>query len=102
MEWYQYIALFFSGAFLSNSVPHFVHGVSGDKFPSPFAKPPGKGLSPPYVNVLWAAFNILVGYILLRAGKLQTDNCAAMITLFTGFVAMALMASKSFIQKHKE
>jgi hypothetical protein len=43
MEWYQYLAAFFAGAFLANTVPHFVKGISGDKFPTAFAKPPGKG-----------------------------------------------------------
>ncbi|HEY0245471.1 MAG TPA: hypothetical protein VGC01_07920 [Mucilaginibacter sp.] len=45
MEWYQYLAVFFSGAFLANAVPHFIYGIPGDKFPTLFAKPPGQGLS---------------------------------------------------------
>ncbi len=44
MAWYVYVAYFFGGAFLGNFVPHFVNGVSGRKFPSPFGKPPGKGV----------------------------------------------------------
>ena len=54
MEWYYYFSGFLSGAVLTNSVPHFVKGVSGDKFPTPFSKPHGKGLSSPLVNVVWA------------------------------------------------
>ena len=54
MNWLHYIACFFAGMFLTNVVPHFVHGISGDRFPTPFAHPPGKGLSSPLVNVLWA------------------------------------------------
>ena len=53
MRWYFYVAYFFGGAFLVNAVPHFVNGVSGRSFPTPFASPPGKGLSSPMVNVLW-------------------------------------------------
>ena len=45
MKWYHYVAAFFAGAFLANVVPHFIHGVSGDAFPTPFADPAGKGLS---------------------------------------------------------
>jgi hypothetical protein len=45
------VACFFAGAFLANFVPHFVHGISGDRFPTPFANPPGKGLSSPTLNV---------------------------------------------------
>lgn len=28
MEWYQYLTVFFAGAFFTNAVPHFVHGIS--------------------------------------------------------------------------
>jgi hypothetical protein len=42
MYWLHLIAYFFGGAFLSNAVPHFVSGVTGRPFQSPFAKPPGK------------------------------------------------------------
>ena len=69
VNWYDYIACFFAGMFLANVVPHFVHGISGDRFPTPFAHPPGKGLSSPTVNVVWALFNLVVGYILFRVGK---------------------------------
>ncbi len=53
MRWYHYVAYFFGGAFLANAVPHFVNGVSGNPFQSPFASPPGEGLSSSTVNVLW-------------------------------------------------
>ena len=102
MEWYQYLAVFFSGAFLANSIPHFVHGISGDKFPTPFAKPPGKGLSPAYINVLWAALNIIIGYVLWHAGKIKPGNHPGMAVFFAGAILMALMLSKGFTEKHKE
>jgi hypothetical protein len=40
MPWHDVVANFFGGASLANFVPHFVAGVSGRPFPSPFAKPP--------------------------------------------------------------
>lgn len=52
MNWYNYVACFLAGVFLTNMVPHFINGVSGGKFPTPFANPPAKGLSSPTVNVL--------------------------------------------------
>jgi hypothetical protein len=71
MYWYHYLAYFFGGAFLSNSLPHLINGVSGRSFQSPFAKPPGKGLSSSTVNVLWGFFNLAVAYLLvLRVGQL--------------------------------
>jgi len=58
MNWYNYVACFFAGAFLANVVPHFFHGISGDRFPTPFARPPGRGLSSPTDNVVWAWINL--------------------------------------------
>lgn len=65
MLWYEAAANFFGGVFLANFVPHFVTGVSGLPFFSPFATPPFRGLSSPSVNVLWALFNLFVAYVLL-------------------------------------
>jgi uncharacterized membrane protein len=103
MEWYQYLASFFAGALLANAVPHFVKGISGDKFPTPFAKPPGKGLSLTYVNVLWAGLNIIIGYILLHLSGLRTAGSrTGIIIFFAGAMIMALMLSVRFTEKDKE
>lgn len=60
-----YIAHFFAGFFLVNGVPHFVQGISGNSFQSPFARPPGVGESSAVVNVLWGFTNFVIGYVLL-------------------------------------
>ena len=60
MLWYDYLAHFFAGAFLANGVPHFVQGICGNKFQTPFASPPGVGKSSAIVNVLWGLFNFAV------------------------------------------
>jgi hypothetical protein len=65
MHWYFFFSYFFGGAFLVNEVPHFVQGVSGRSFPTPFASPTGKGLSSPTVNVLWGTANAVAGYFLV-------------------------------------
>ena len=65
MSWYVYLAHFVAGLFLANGVPHFVNGISGNRFQSPFASPPGKGESSPLVNVLWGIANFVIVYILL-------------------------------------
>ena len=102
MEWYNYIAVFFAGAFLSNAIPHFVKGICGDKFPTPFSKPPGKGLSSPMVNVLWAFLNIVIGIVLANAGNLHRHNHPAHLVFFIGFIAMSLFSSNGFSKKDKE
>ena len=61
-RWYHDVAYFFGGAFLANTIPHLVNGISGSPFQSPFASPPGVGLSSSTVNVLWGMFNLSVAY----------------------------------------
>ena len=63
------VTLFFAGLFVANGIPHFVHGISGKKFPSPFAKPPGKGLSSSIVNVIWGLTNFLIAVLYSRLKK---------------------------------
>ena len=98
----HYVACFFAGAFLANVVPHFVHGISGDRFPTPFARPPGKGLSSPTVNVVWALANLAVGYLLFRAGKVFDGSGAAPLVFFAGIAAISVPMSIRFAKKDKE
>ena len=65
MRWYVFVAHSFGGAFFVNALPHFINGLSGRPFPTPFASPPGQGESPALVNVLWAALNLIIAYLLI-------------------------------------
>ena len=65
MPWYFYVLEFVSGLFLANGVPHFVQGISGNRFQSPFGSPPGVGESSPLSNALWGFGNLAVGFVLL-------------------------------------
>ncbi len=96
MKWYHYLACLFAGLFLANAVPHFVHGISGESFPSPFANPPGKGLSSPLVNVLWGLGNALVGFVLSRTGRISATNRWGLLAFFAGIVCMSVMLSLAF------
>ena len=99
MKWHHYIASFFAGAFLANFVPHFVQGISGNSFPSPFSYPPGQGLSSPTLNVVWALINLIIGYFLLRAGKVSQENRWNMLAFFIGVVGMSILLSIQFASK---
>ena len=101
MVWYNYIACFFAGVFLTNTVPHFVNGVSGNKFPTPFANPPGKGLSSPFINVLWALLNLIIGSILSWFGKITVINIWNIILFFSGITAMSIRLSFALSKKSK-
>src|SRR5579864_4604621 len=91
------VAHFFGGVFLVNAVPHFVSGVLGRPFPSPFASPPGKGLSSPTVNVLWGAFNFAIAYLLiLRVGSFDVRNTLDILLVGTGGLLMGINLSNWF------
>jgi hypothetical protein len=99
MNWHNYVACFFAGLFLANFVPHFVHGISGDRFPTPFAKPPGRGLSSPTVNVIWSLLNLAAGYSLFCAGKIVAGDKFALIIFFCGIAAIGILSSIQFAKK---
>jgi hypothetical protein len=97
MPWYVYVAYFFGGAFLVNAIPHFTNGVSGRRFPSPFASPPGRGESSPMINVLWGTFNLVIGYLLVyRVGSFGLRETSDVLVLGAGGLLMALMLSRTF------
>jgi hypothetical protein len=96
MRWYHYVALFFAGAFVANTVPHFVRGISGRAFPTPFASPPGQGESSPVVNVLWGSFNLIVGYVLCRAGGFNVHRTRHAVIVGLGVILMAVMLANAF------
>ncbi|HEY1742969.1 MAG TPA: hypothetical protein VGG18_07365 [Granulicella sp.] len=102
MNWHSYIACFFAGMFLTNVVPHFVHGISGNKFPTPFANPPGRGLSSATVNVVWSLVNLVAGFLLFRLGKISSGDNLALVVFFAGIAVISIMASVSFTKKHAE
>lgn len=96
MRWYHYLAAVGAGFFLGNAVPHFVAGSMGEMFPSPFADPPGVGLSSPLTNVLWGLVNTVFGYVLWRVGKVSPSSHASMIAAFLGLAVVATMTSILF------
>ena len=64
----SYLWMILAGAFLVNCVPHLSAGLRGEAFPTPFAKPPARGLSSPRTNMLWGSGNLVVGIVLARTG----------------------------------
>jgi hypothetical protein len=99
MHWYNFLAAFFSGLFLANTIPHYVKGVCGDRFPTPFSTPSGKGLSSPIVNTLWALLNMVFGFILFRRANVASGNLPLLV-FFLGVAAISIQASLHFAHKH--
>ncbi len=101
MQLVNYISYFFGGALITNAIPHFVRGVMGQPFQSPFAKPPGKGLSTSTVNVLWGFFNFVVGYVLVcRVGNFDLRSTNHVAALGLGALLMSVLMARMFGRFH--
>ncbi len=101
MTWLHLVSYFFAGTFLANAIPHFVSGIMGRPFQSPFAKPPGKGLSSSTVNVLWGFFNAVVGYLLVvGVGNFDLRSIRDVLALAVGALLLSLLTARHFGQFH--
>jgi hypothetical protein len=101
MNWPHLVSCFFGGIFLANAVPHCVSGMMGRPFQSPFAKPPGQGLSSSTVNVLWGFFNAAIGYmLLLRVGLFDVRSTSNVLVLAVGALLIGLFSARHFGQFH--
>ncbi len=101
MSWFHDLSYLFGGAFLANAVPHFVSGMMGRAFQSPFARPPGQGLSSSTVNVLWGFANLVIAYLLIACvGRFDLHAPDQVIALGGGVLLSALMAARIFGRFH--
>jgi hypothetical protein len=101
MHWYTLVALFFGGAFLANAVPHIVNGISGRAFQTPFAKPPGRGVSPSSINGVWGFINLFIAWLLLvRVGGFDIQNWVHVSMSFLGALIISLQAARHFGRFH--
>ncbi|MDR3750104.1 MAG: hypothetical protein P4K94_01325 [Terracidiphilus sp.] len=101
MNWLWLVSYFFGGAFATNAVPHFVSGMMGRSFQSPFAKPPGKGLSTATVNVVWGFFNAVAGYLLVvRVGAFDPRATTHVLAFGLGALLISVFSAHHFGQFH--
>ncbi len=95
------LAYVLGGAVLANAIPHFVSGMVGQPFQSPFAKPPGQGLSSSTVYVLWGVLNIVVGYVLVcRVGEFGFRETGDAVALGSDGLLTALLLARHFGRFH--
>ena len=101
MPWH-YVADFFGGLFLANGGVHLLAGGRRRRFPTPFANPPFRGLSSPFVNILWGLFNFFMSYALLKAvGEFPLQHDADALVAGIGFVLAALFIARSIVKRRK-
>jgi hypothetical protein len=95
MLWHDYLFHFAGGLVFANGLPHFLHGISGEKFQSPFANPPGKGLSSPLLNVVWGFANFVIGYALVMLHAQSPRD-----TLDIAAIGLGVLAAGLFLGAH--
>ena len=101
MSWFWLVSYFFAGAFTANAIPHVVAGTMGHSFQTPFAKPPGKGLSSSTVNVVWGFFSALVGYLLLtRVGAFHVQTTSHICAFALGALLNSIFSARYFGRFH--
>jgi hypothetical protein len=82
--------------FLANFFPHFIAGMSGARFYTPFATPPFRGLSSPMVNMLYALFNLAMAYgLLVVVGGLKLEDVSHALVSAAGFGLMSVFIARS-------
>lgn len=96
IAWYIFLLQFVAGLFLANGVPHFVQGICGHRFQTPFASPPGIGESSAIVNVLWGFLNLAVGFALLFAFSPK----GADVVLEWAFVGLGALLTALLLARH--
>lgn len=91
---------FFAGAFLTNFVPHFVNGIS---VPIAVFEAAGQGIVVANGEcAVWALLNLVVGYILVRAGHVSAMPELPLLLFFAGIAAMSIMLALTFQRKDRE
>ncbi len=101
MNWPWLVSYFFGGVFAANAIPHFVSGVMGRPFQSPFAKPPGQGLSSATVNVVWGFSNAVVAYLLVaHIGTFHPRATSHVLAFALGALPISISLARHFGQFH--
>lgn len=101
MPWLHLLAFFAGGLFLANVIPHVVSGTMGRSFQSPFAKPPGEGLSSSTVNVLRGFANLILAYLLIcRVGRFDLQDTGDAAALGLGLLLISVFSARHFGRFH--
>lgn len=92
----QYFTAFIIGVLTANGLPHFMQGICGNRFQTPFASPPTIGESSPLVNVLWGAANFAVAGALFLYMNLSLASHDHTAPLLAGALLCAIILSIQF------
>lgn len=92
-----YLAYIFAAFCFANGLPHFIKGICGERFQSPFAKPPGIGESGPVINVVWGLLNfaLAIGAIAL-VGFFELGLNLETLTFVSAFCVSSIILAVTF------
>ncbi len=97
MPFSAYIAHFIAAAIMTNGIPHFVSGVCGRSFRTPFVRMTGKPVSPPVVNVVWGWVNFLIAFLIFaNIGPLYIGTPGDTIFVAAGMLVMGVILAMIF------
>ena len=97
MPWIAYLVHFIAAAFLTNGIPHFVNGVSGRRFRTPFSRMQGEKLGSPVANVLWGWLNFLIAFLLFaNIGPLYIGTPGDTIFVAAGVLVTGVILARLF------
>jgi hypothetical protein len=95
----NYLLLFLSGLFFANSIPHFVNGISGKEFATPFIHRFFKNIPSPLFNVIWGLANICLAFSIFNFTKnLVFGFNLEFLSIFAGFAFASVGLSIFFFK----
>jgi hypothetical protein len=89
-----YIYSFLAGLFAADGVPHFIKGITGQKFQTPFGRS-----SSALVNVAWGWANFVVAGVLLHFAHPRAHEFRAASLFMLGFLIMALLLAHGWMSQ---
>jgi hypothetical protein len=71
----------------------------GRPFQTPFANPPGQGLSSSTLNVVWGFINLVIGYLLIvHVGSFDLHVAEPVVAAGLGALVLSVLMAKRFGQ----
>ena len=93
-----YLWLFLSGLFAFNTLPHLIHGISGERFFLPSRQRHVKGA--PTMNVLWGFINLLIAVLVWNfVFDWPGEFLCEILTILAGGLLVAITLSLSFAKR---
>ena len=89
-----YIYSFLAGLFAANGVPHFVKGITGNRFQTPFGRQ-----SSALVNVAWGWASFVLAGILLHFAHPRAHEFRAASLFMLAFLIMALLLAHGWMSQ---